>query len=156
MALTPSQVKNYMRRGLRLLLDPDLEKQDRQQVIEFFNHECAYCGQPIEDGKGDLDHLVSTSQHGSNHISNRVLSCKRCNAHEKRETDWQVFLRNKCGGETPVFARRRQKIEEWVRLCGDAAILSEATLRVLQNESERVTAEYDEACRRIRKVKQNR
>jgi hypothetical protein len=154
MRLTPSQVKNLMRRGLRLLLDPDLEKEDRARVIEFFEHRCAYCGCPIQEGKGDLDHLVSASRRGSNHISNRVLSCKPCNAEEKRETDWQDFLWQKSGAKTSTFAQRKRKIEQWARACGDARTLPEKALHVLEEECRRVTAEYDAACRRIRKAKQ--
>lgn len=153
MRLSPSQVKNLMRRGLRLLLDPDLEKEERQKVIEFFGHRCAYCGCPIEDGKGDMDHLVSASQRGSNHISNRVLSCKPCNAEEKLETDWQEFMRQKCGGDSPTFAERKKKIEEWIASCGDSRTLSEEILRVLEEECRRVTQEYDKGCRRVREFK---
>lgn len=139
-----------MRRGLRLLLDPDLEKDEREVVEAFFDHRCAYCGCPIEKGNGDLDHLVSASKRGSNHISNRVLSCKRCNAEEKREMDWQEFLKLKCAGDASVLNERKIKIERWARECGDARVIREGALQVLEEECRRVTAEYDRACARIR------
>ena len=41
---------------------------------------CAYCGQSVEDGASlCLDHLVSRCDGGSNHASNLVTACKRCN-----------------------------------------------------------------------------
>ena len=41
---------------------------------------CAYCGQSIEAGASlCLDHLVSRCDGGSNHASNLVTACKRCN-----------------------------------------------------------------------------
>ena len=150
MKLTPSQAKNLMRRGLRLLLDPDLEKDEREMVAAFFDHRCAYCGCPIEKGDGDLDHLVSASRRGSNHISNRVLSCKRCNAEEKREMDWQEFLKLKCAGDASLLNERKMKIERWARECGDARVIRGQALQVLEEECRRVTAEYDRACARIR------
>ena len=153
MQLSPSQIKNLMRRGLRLLLDPDLESEERRRVIEFFGHRCAYCGCLIEDGKGDLDHLLPTSRGGSNHVSNRVLSCKLCNAEEKRETDWQEFLHRKCKGETQTVTDRKNRIEQWIRTCGNARVLPETILRVLEEQCRRVTTEYDIACRKVREVR---
>jgi 5-methylcytosine-specific restriction endonuclease McrA len=70
----PAQVKNLMRRGLRLLVDPAVTPEEKRRVYAFFENQCAFCGAGIA-GKGDLDHLVPTSKNGSNHISNRVLSC---------------------------------------------------------------------------------
>lgn len=152
MKLSPSQVKNLMCRGLRLLLDPDPERADRLRAYEFFDCRCAYCGIEIELGKGDLDHLISAATGGSNHISNRVLSCKPCNAEEKREMAWKDFLKKKCPDEQ-VLAKRQVKIEEWVNQCGDIRILPEETLRLLKYECERVTAEYDVACHNIRNIR---
>ena len=153
MQLSSSQVKNLMRRGLRLLVDPDLTAEERGKVCFFFDHRCAYCGCFIADGEGDLDHLVSSSKRGSNHISNRVLSCKPCNAEEKRETAWQEFLRDKCGGKTPTFLDRREKIQRWVVACGDSPVLPEAILEVLNDECRRMSDEYDLACQRIREAR---
>jgi hypothetical protein len=45
--LTPSQVKNIMRRGLRLLVDPNLEHDERLRITAFFENRCAYCGTRI-------------------------------------------------------------------------------------------------------------
>jgi hypothetical protein len=152
MKLSPSQVKNQMCRGLRLLLDPDPERTDRLRAYEFFDYRCAYCGAKLEIEEGDLDHLISAATGGSNHISNRVLSCKPCNAREKREMAWKDFLKKKCPGEQ-VLAYRQLKIEEWVNLCGGIRTLPEETLRLLKYECERVKVEYDVACRNIRNIR---
>ena len=41
--LTPAQVKNLMRRGLRFLIDPEPERADKDRMIAFFVHSCALC-----------------------------------------------------------------------------------------------------------------
>jgi HNH endonuclease len=151
MKLTPSLVKNLMRRGLRLLVDPEPEAASREEVVLFFNHCCAYCGVSVAGGRGDLDHLLSASAGGRNHISNRVLSCKRCNAEEKRDKDWDQFLLEQ-HGEGETFLARRARIEEWVASVGAVAPLSEQVLRVLEEQSAIATIAYQEACNKVRGV----
>lgn len=42
---------------------------------------CAYCGHSVEDGaKLSLDHVKPNSKGGSNHESNLVTCCDRCNS----------------------------------------------------------------------------
>jgi hypothetical protein len=42
---------------------------------------CAYCGDSVENGaKLSLDHLTPHSKGGSNHESNLVTCCTRCNS----------------------------------------------------------------------------
>ena len=149
MKLTPSQVKNIMRRGLRLLIDPNPEPEQRTQCVEYFGHMCAYCCVDVAKGQGDLDHLLSSSKGGRNHISNRVYSCKRCNAEEKREKGWESFLLEKYG-PGPAFNERRGKILGWVAIAGVVPPLSDDTLAILEAQSRAVVAGYDEACKMIR------
>lgn len=149
MKLTPSQVKNLMRRGLRLLVDPEPERAERERCTAFFDHRCAYCGTLVLDGQGDLDHLLSAARGGRNHISNRVFSCKRCNAKEKRDKAWKEFLVEKTGTGSAMEARLH-KIDEWINLAGAVPPLTEAALHIIKEESERVTAVYDQACKRVR------
>src|SRR3990167_4136458 len=41
---------------------------------------CAWCGHSVEEGASlSLDHLAPHSKGGSNHESNLVTSCERCN-----------------------------------------------------------------------------
>jgi hypothetical protein len=49
---------------------------------------------------------------GTNHISNRVLSCPACNGDEKRDEDWLVFLQKKTLDQQ-IFRARRDRIESW-------------------------------------------
>lgn len=132
MKLTPSQIKNLMRRGLRLLVDPEPGVEERQRAMAFFEHCCAYCGRRVQKGEGDLDHLVSSAKGGRNHISNRVFSCRPCNAEEKREKDWEQFLRQK-HGQGRTLEERRRKILEWVQNAGAVPPLSETTLCLKSN-----------------------
>jgi hypothetical protein len=149
MKLTSSQVKNLIRRSLRLIVDPEPEPHDRTRCIGFFQHTCAYCGEPIAQGRGDLDHLVSAARGGRNHISNRVFSCKLCNAELKRDKDWQDFLKERHGLGSE-YSARRQEILVWVQNAGAAPPLSTDMLMLLEQAAESATAAYDEACRRVR------
>lgn len=149
MKLTPAQVKNLMRRGLRFLVDPEPERADKDRMIAFFEHSCAYCGVQIPVGGGDIDHLVCSAKGGRNHLSNRAYSCKRCNAKEKRDTDWQEFLVQKCGN-TAIMELRRGKIRQWIESEGAVPPLSDLALRTLEEQSRKVTEAYDEACRHVR------
>ena len=152
MKYSPSQVKNLMRRGLRLLLDPDPEPADRNSVYEFFDYCCAYCGTKLGLENRDLDHLIPAAMGGSNHISNRVLACKPCNAKEKREMAWRDFLKKKCPNEQ-VLVERQRRIEDWISQNGDMPTLPDEILRLLESECKRVTAEYNVACNKVRSIK---
>jgi len=149
MKLTPSQVKNLMRRGLRFIVDPEPEQVDRARCVEFFGHACAYCGEPIAQGRGDLDHLVSAARGGRNHISNRVFSCKPCNAELKRDKHWEDFLEER-HGPGAEYEARRQRILGWVQNAGAVPPLSTDMLTRLEQVSESATSAYDDACRNIR------
>jgi ribosomal protein L24E len=153
MKLTPAQVKNLMRRGLRFLVDPEPEKKDKKCVRDFFKDSCAYCGKSLENGDGDIDHLVSAALGGANALANRVLSCKPCNAEEKRDRNWIEFLKEKCDSHT-TFQERESRIQQWIEMNGGHPKLDPDISALLDQESERTTKEYDAACRQIRKQKQ--
>lgn len=106
------QAKNVIRRALRAILDREPSDKEKALVWEYFKSECVYCGQLLTKGdrKAHLDHLV---HQGSNHISNRVLSCGICNGDEKREQDWQEFLNNKVA-DKETFNTRKKAIEDWI------------------------------------------
>jgi len=149
MNYTPSQIKNLMRRGLRLLIDPEPKKDAKKSVRYFFKDECAYCGRQIEDGAYDIDHLVSAAMGGANALANRVLSCKNCNAKEKRDRNWIEFLKEKCSSEN-IFDKRKSRIMQWIKINGGRPALDSEILSLLQQEADRTTKEYDTACARIR------
>lgn len=153
MKLTPAQVKNLMRRGLRFLVDPEPEKEDKKRVRDFFKDSCAYCGKRLKSGDGDIDHLISAALGGANALANRILSCKPCNAEEKRDRDWIEFLKEKCDSHT-AFQERESRIRQWIEMNGGHPKLDPDISALLDIESERTTKEYDVACMRIRKQKQ--
>ena len=92
--MTPGYAKNTMRRALRTVIDPEPSASEIAKLWEYFGSACAYCERPLSRGnrEGHVDHLISG---GTNHISNRVLSCPACNGDEKRDEDWLVFLGRK-------------------------------------------------------------
>lgn len=155
MKLTPAQVKNLMRRGLRFLVDPEPEPHEKQAVWTYFQSRCAYCDNPVAAGDGDMDHLVSAAIGGANALANRVLSCKQCNAVEKRDKDWVTFLEEK-SPTAEAFASRRQRIDQWVASHGSHVAISPELLAVLKQEADRTTKDYDAACSRIRSAANGR
>ena len=141
-----------MRRGLRFLVDPEPEKKDKKRLRDFFDGRCAYCGKHLKDGGGDIDHLISAALGGANALANRVLSCKPCNAEEKRDRNWVEFLKEKCDSNT-TFEMRESKIRQWIELNGGHPELDHDLVIILAEEAERTTKEYETACGRIRKQK---
>ncbi len=114
---TPSMAKNKMRRSLVAIYDPHPTKSDVNELWAYFESSCAYCGAHIEreSRTGHLDHLVSSSEGGSNNIHNHALSCARCNGDEKREEPWRSFLARKTEN-TAAHKEREAKIEQWLSL----------------------------------------
>jgi len=132
------------------LADPEPQKEDKEMVRDFFKNKCAYCGRHLEDGDGDIDHLISAALGGTNSLANRVLSCKCCNAEEKRDRDWIEFLKEKCDSLS-TFQERESRIQQWITLNGGHPKLDTQMQTLLEQESDRTTKEYDGACARIRK-----
>ena len=75
------------------------------------------CGKQLTDGEGDIDHLVPAALGGANALANRVLSCKPCNAEEKRDRDWIEFLKEKCASPN-ILQERESRIQKWIELNG--------------------------------------
>jgi 5-methylcytosine-specific restriction endonuclease McrA len=73
--MTPGYAKNTMRRTLQAVVDTEPTNKEISILWEYFGSACAYCGLPLkkENREGHIDHLVSTTKNGVNHISNRVL-----------------------------------------------------------------------------------
>jgi HNH endonuclease len=103
-----------------------------------------------------MDHLVSLAKGGTNHISNRVLSCARCNGDQKREHDWREFLYSKSVSSTQ-FRRREERILGWVEMNVAARPkVSKAVQRLVRAEQERVILAFDKAVRALREVRSAR
>ena len=107
------QAKNVARRALRAIIDREPNEKDIKRVWEYFGSACAYCEKALikSERKGHLDHLKND---GPNHICNRVLSCGPCNGDEKREREWNEFLKSKAL-DAPAYQRRKTRIENWTK-----------------------------------------
>jgi hypothetical protein len=138
-----------MRRGLQYLVDPEPNRGDKEKIRAFFQDQCAYCGESIPRGSGDIDHLIPVATGGANALANRVLSCKSCNSKEKRGGFWREFLAVK---SLPNYQQRSSHIETWVKMNGGQTELDPKVRELLDKESEKVTREYRLACFRIRKA----
>jgi len=85
------------------------------EIWEYFNSRCAYCDQVLHRGYGQIDHLVPVAILRQALRGYFVLACPPCNGNEKREMDWESFLREKCGCDEVAFASRRAKIAGWIK-----------------------------------------
>ena len=154
-APTPPYVKNMIRRSLREIIEPSPKKKEISLIWEFFNHECAYCGKQLnkEKKEGHIDHLISASLRGSNHISNRVLSCADCNEKEKLDMDWEKFLiqKNRCN---TLLLKRKGKILKWQEKY-KKVILNKKIIDKIESLGNEVSFFYDEKVKEIRNLKQN-
>ncbi|MGB8370810.1 MAG: HNH endonuclease [Limisphaerales bacterium] len=115
-SVTTAYTKNIVRRAFREIIDETPSKQEVDKIWKFFDSECAYCGKKLQktNKEGHIDHLVSASKGGRNHVSNRVLSCANCNEKEKLDSPWEEFLASKVS-DPPVLESRRQRISDWQR-----------------------------------------
>lgn len=161
---TPSMAKNKMRRSLLAIYDPPPSNTEVNQLWNYFESRCTYCGVEIErkSRTGHLDHLVSSPEGGRNNIHSHALSCARCNGDEKREEPWDSFLAKKAESSSG-YNERKTKIENWLALAPHTitnkelideaeVIIKEALanfehavnkMRVLRNKSTQPVAQAD-------------
>jgi hypothetical protein len=113
--VTPLMAKNTIKRSLRSIVDRELTESEKSEIWQYYSAKCAYCGKTLAKAgrEGHIDHLVPTTSGGTNHISNRVLSCPQCNGDEKREEEWQSFLNRKISDRN-IREERIQRIKDWV------------------------------------------
>ena len=109
-----SGAKNAMHRAIEDLFYRPLNKKEKDSIWKYFNSRCAYCNKPVDRTlrHGHMDHLDCNASGGGNYIRNRVLACKECNGNEKREQNWQKFLRSKCE-DAKAFKLRCDNIRAW-------------------------------------------
>ena len=154
-APTPGYVKNMIRRSLREILDPSPKRKEFEKIWEFFKSQCAYCGLRLKkkNKEGHIDHLVSASSGGANHISNRVLSCANCNEKEKLDMPWTKFLLQK-NPDNNLAAQRREQILIWQK---QNSILpkniSAEFLKKIQLFGDEIAALYDAKVDELRNLR---
>lgn len=152
---TPSLAKNKMRRSLAAIFDPRPSKAEVEELWAYFESRCAYCGTSInrDSRTGHLDHLVLSSEGGSNNVHNHALSCARCNGDEKREESWLSFLDQKA--ESPqVFDARKKKIENWLAEAPASSLSPENAARA-EAIIERAIANFEESVEEMRALRRN-
>ena len=151
--MTAGYAKNTIRRALRAVVDPEPSEKEVAEIWDFFSWACAYCGRRLEKRtrEGHVDHLVPATEAGTNHISNRVLSCSSCNADEKGDRPWLEFLCGKTKDHT-LFNNRRKRIEDWKArdVPSQPAVVD---TKLLTRETERAVAAFDEAVTQMRQAK---
>lgn len=88
-------------------------KSQKQQLLEFFDHQCCFCGRLIELGTISQDHLIPMNKEhlGLHAWGNVVPCCKDCN-NSKNHASWEDFLRTQSRGQT--FEDRRSRIQAFV------------------------------------------
>jgi hypothetical protein len=109
---TVSQAKNDVRSCLNQILDPAPSDRQKDVLWVYFDSKCGYCGVKLNRYKrqGQMDHLVSNDIGRFNHISNRVLSCGSCIGDEKRESDWDTFLKEK-SNDDKEYGKKKKKLK---------------------------------------------
>ncbi len=96
--------------------DPFMPKvSQKDELLEFFEHQCCYCGKSIDRKSLSLDHLIPMNKAalGLHAWGTVVACCQSCN-NEMQQTDWRDFLKKKIDGE--VLDQRRDCIEQFVAL----------------------------------------
>lgn len=80
---------------------------------------CAYCGASVEDGTQlSLDHLKPHSKGGSNHPSNLVTCCSKCNSARGNRP-----VRQFCRAVAEYLDKDSRAIERHVRACAKRSLV---------------------------------
>ena len=151
--MTPSQARNAIKKSLKELIDPKPTKAQQDQIWQYFENQCAYCGCDLirKERKAHLDHVVADADGGSNRLCNLILSCATCNGDEKREMDWQTFLLQKCQGKTPAYQQRHNRITQWFAEQGGSAVITNQQQAQLESAFNTVNAIYSDVVAELKK-----
>jgi len=98
---TLSRIKIAKRRALRKKTIVNFTLEQWEESKEYFNHECAYCGNKPE--AFDQDHVVPLSKGGTHTMLNIVPTCEWCNG-SKHVKDMETWYRPQ-----PFFSETRLK-----------------------------------------------
>jgi 5-methylcytosine-specific restriction endonuclease McrA len=74
---------------------------------------CAYCGTNLKNAKPEeigLDHLVCSSEGGSNEPSNLVTACRKCNS-SRGVQPWREFATGGAVARIKNIVRRKLNVE---------------------------------------------
>lgn len=118
----------------------------RQQLAEFFDNRCCYCGVLLSRGWTNVDHLVPANRkHGGLHAwGNVVPCCASCNS-ERGDLPWRRFLQGKFPAR--IAALREREINSYVRVYGNRSRNAAAKEAAIVHQ--RVSAYLDRLIPRI-------
>ena len=101
--------KQQFRQAIKRKLPNDFTQEEWELVIQFFDGECAYCG---EKTKLTQDHIIPMSRGGGYTKSNIVPCCGKCNS-SKQDRDYITWFMN-----MPFFNEDRllkiQEVTRWL------------------------------------------
>jgi len=63
-----------------------MKKELREKVWKKYNKRCAYCGEPLEYSKMQVDHIHPKYNGGKDDIENYNPSCRQCNFYKSTFT----------------------------------------------------------------------
>lgn len=96
-------------------LRPFIPKKDQKlELLLFFNNECCYCGDSLTLDSLSQDHLIPMNKAslGLHSWGNVVPCCRDCN-NEKQQKPWVEFLASKSSGNE--FQLRKDNIENFTQ-----------------------------------------
>ena len=81
-------------------------KKQKEELLNYFDNQCCFCGKEIDVKTISQDHLVPMNKTslGLHSWGNVVPCCQNCN-NEKQQRPWDEFLKNKCNSKA-IFKRR--------------------------------------------------
>lgn len=84
----------------------------KEELLNFFNHQCCYCGEPINKNSLSQDHLIPMNKTslGLHAWGNVVPCCTSCN-NEKQQKPWQEYANFKA---KELAQGRIKRINEFV------------------------------------------
>ena len=89
------------------------KKAQKEELLEYFDYECCFCGAKITVESLSQDHLIPMNKAslGLHAWGNVVPCCKGCN-NEKQHRSWMEFLKSKAS--SGQAKERAAKIEQFV------------------------------------------
>ena len=90
-------------------------KPQKQEILDYFDSQCCFCGIDIDIKSLSQDHLVPMNKEhlGLHAWGNVVPCCKDCN-NEKQQKNWLGFLKVK-SSNTKLYGQRQKRIESFVK-----------------------------------------
>lgn len=90
------------------------KKKQKQELLDYFNSECCFCGVEINEKTLSQDHLIPMNKAalGLHAWGNVVPCCQKCN-NEKQQKSWFEFLDVKASGA--IYLKRKKLIDSFVK-----------------------------------------